>query len=224
MPNYKDIIMSISIEDYLKTIWLIAREEVASTSAVADQLGVAAPSVSAMLGKLQEAGFVSHERYRGVKLTPRGRHRALRLLRRHRLIETFLLEHLGYSWTEVHGEAERLEHAVSDHFTEELARFLNHPSHDPHGDPIPNADGTLPDTPNVPLAEVEIGQVLRVSRLLSQASDVLSYLAGLNIKPGVQLEVTGREPLGGLVYVTTQDGQAVLSKDLAMLIRGAVLP
>ena len=223
MTNLKDISISISIEDYLKAIWLVAQEGVASTNTLAEQLQVASPSVSAMLGKLQDAGFVSHERYRGVTLTARGRQEALRLLRRHRLVETFLLEHLGYGWDEVHGEAERLEHAVSDRFTERLAEFLGHPSHDPHGDPIPEADGTLPDTPNVPLAEVEVGRALQVSRLLSQASDVLSYLADVGIQPGVRLEVTRREPVGGLVHVTLGDKQEVLSKELAMLIRGAVV-
>lgn len=223
MTNSKNILTSISVEDYLKTVWLIAQEGAASTSALAEQLGIAAPSVSAMLGKLQDADFVLHERYHGVTLTERGKREALRLLRRHRLVETFLLEHLGYGWDEVHDEAERLEHAVSDHFTERLAEFLGHPSHDPHGDPIPNADGTLPDTPNTPLAEVDVGQGLEVARLLSQAPDVLTYIADLGIQPGVQLKVTRREPVGGLVYVTLKASQVVLSKELAMLIRGAVV-
>lgn len=223
MTNLKNILISTSVEDHLKTIWLIAQEGNASTSALAEQLGIAAPSVSAMLGKLQDAGFVSHERYHGVTLTERGKREALRLLRRHRLVETFLLEHLGYGWDEVHDEAERLEHAVSDHFTEQLAEFLGHPSHDPHGDPIPKADGTLPDTPNTPLAEVDVGQVLEVSRLLSQAPDVLTYLADLGIQPGVRLEVTRREPVGGLVHVALKNRKEVLSKELAMLIRGEVV-
>ena len=223
MPKSKDISLSTSVEDYLKAIWLTAGGEAASTNALAEQLGIASSSVSAMLGKLQDAGFVSYERYRGVMLTERGEREALRLLRRHRLVETFLLEYLGYGWDEVHHEAEQLEHAVSDQFTERLNEFLDHPSHDPHGDPIPRADGSLPDTPNVPLAEVEVGKALHVSRLLSQASDVLSYLAELGIQPGVRLEVTRREPIGGLVYVNLANRQAVLSKEIAMLIRGEVL-
>ena len=181
--NYKTT--STSVEDYLKAIWLTAKNEMASTTALAEKLGIAPPSVSAMLGKLQNSGFVEHERYKGVRLTETGSRQALRLLRRHRLIETFLLEHLDYTWDEVHEEAETLEHAVSDRFTNRLDRLLGHPTHDPHGDPIPNADGTLPDTPNTPLSEVEIGESFKVSRLISQTTEVLTYLAGLGIQRGL---------------------------------------
>ncbi len=219
--NYK--VTSTSIEDYLKAIWLTAKDEVASTNALAEQLGIAAPSVSAMLGKLQSFGFVEHQRYKGVRLTESGNRQALCLLRRHRLIETFLLEHLNYTWDEIHEEAENLEHAVSDRFTQRLANFLGHPTHDPHGDPIPDADGTLPDTPNTPLTEVDVGQTLKVSRLMSQATEVLTYLADLGIQPGTLLEVTRREPIGGLVHVNFKDKQEVLSKELAILLRGEVV-
>ena len=223
MANSRDAHVSSSIEDYLKAILLTAQDGSASTNALAEQLGISAPSVSAMLSKLQTLGFVEHERYKGVRLTDQGEREALRLLRRHRLIETFLLEHLGYSWDEVHEEAEAVEHAISDRFTERLAGLLGHPTHDPHGDPIPNADGTLPDTPNSPLAEVSVGQVLNVSRLLTQAPDVLTYLAELGIQPGARLEVTRREPLGGLVHITFDGKQEVLSKELATLVRGEVI-
>ena len=222
MSNYRDTHISSSIEDYLKAVWLTAKTGSASTSALAEQLGISAPSVSGMLRKLQTLGFVEYERYKGVRLTHQGEREALRLLRRHRLIETFLLEHLGYTWDEVHSEAEALEHAMSDRFTERLAELLGHPTHDPHGDPIPNADGLLPDTPNSPLAEVTVGQVLNVWRLLTQAPDVLTYLAELGIQPGMRLKVTRREPLGGLVHITFEGKQEVLSKELATLVRGEV--
>ncbi len=222
MPNSKDASLSTSVENYLKAIWLIAREGTASTTAVAEHLGVSAPSVSAMLSKLQVLGFVEYERYRGVQLTASGTRRVLLLLRGHRLIETFLLEHLGYSWDEVHEEAEKLEHAVSERFTERLAELLGHPSHDPHGDPIPRSDGTLPDTPNTPLAEVGVGQTFEVSRLMTQAADALHYLAELGVQPGAQLRVVKREPFGGLVHIRYDGREEVLSKELAMLIRGEV--
>src|SRR5215212_10207302 len=118
---------SSSVGDYLKAIWECAEEEAASTKDVADRLSVSPASVTNMFARLREMGLVEYERYRGATLTERGRSEALRLVRRHRLIETFLLEHLGYAWQEVHNEAERLEHAVSDGFTERLAELLGHP-------------------------------------------------------------------------------------------------
>src|SRR5215213_8330067 len=136
---------SSSVGDYLKAVWELAvdAEGAASTKSVATRLSVSPASVTNMFARLQEMGLVRYERYRGATLTERGRKEALRLVRRHRLIETFLLKHLGYDWQEVHDEAERLEHAVSDGFTGRLAELLGHPDHDPHGDPIPSAEGTL---------------------------------------------------------------------------------
>ena len=119
--------LSSSTGDYLKAIWTIAGEATASTKNISEHLSVAPASVTNMLRRLQEMGFIEYERYRGAVLTERGRKEALRLVRRHRLIEAFLLEHLSYSWEKVHEEAERLEHAVSDEFTERLADFLGHP-------------------------------------------------------------------------------------------------
>lgn len=214
--------ISNSVEDYLKAIWVTAQDGAASTNALAEQLNIAAPSVSAMLGKLQSLEFVVYERYKGVSLTPSGKAKALELLRRHRLIETFLFEHFDYSWDEVHEDAEQLEHAVSPRFMERLASFLDHPTHDPHGDPIPFPDGTMPDTPNMALAEVEIGQTFVVARLMTQASDVLSYLAKLGIQPSAELKIVDIEPLGGLVHLLINDIPSALSKELAMLVRGYI--
>src|SRR5215216_6902736 len=126
---------SSSVGDYLKAIWELSGEGAASTKDVAERLSIRSASATNMFARLQEMGFVDYERYQGASLTERGRKEALRLVRRHRLIETFLLEHLGYDWQEVHDEAERLEHAVSDGFTGRLAELLGHPDHDPHGMP-----------------------------------------------------------------------------------------
>ncbi|HEX7022372.1 MAG TPA: metal-dependent transcriptional regulator [Trueperaceae bacterium] len=215
--------ISSSVGDYLKAIWILGGGKLVTTRALAEHLGISPASVSGMLGRLQETGLILHERYRGVRLTQAGQSEALRLLRRHRLLETFMIEHLGYGWDEVHDEAESIEHAISDRFTERLAILLDRPSHDPHGDPIPNADGTLPDTPNTPLAEVAIGETLEVARLLTQDADLLTYLANLGISPGRHVEVVGREPLGGLVNVVISGQREVLSKELALLVRGAVM-
>src|ERR687890_1132031 len=156
---------SSSVGDYLKAIWELSGEGAASTKEVADRLSVSPSSVSNMFVRLQEMGLAEHERYRGATLTEAGRLEALRLLRRHRLIETFLLECLGYSWDEVHEEAESLEHSVSDAYTERLAEFLGYPEHDPHGDPIPAKDGSLEPDDSFPLSEAAAGQRLRVFRV-----------------------------------------------------------
>lgn len=215
--------LSQSVGDYVKVIHALSADEAASTSKIASALGVAAASVSNMLARLHDDGLVSYEAYRGATLTPRGEREALRLLRRHRLVETFMIERLGYTWDEVHDEAEAIEHAISDRFTEALAELLGHPSHDPHGDPIPGADGSLPDTPATPLAELEPGQILQVARLLTQEGDVLTHLTTLGIQPGTRIEVQSREPLGGLLEVRIDDGIRALSKELATLIRGEVV-
>src|ERR687894_1010185 len=175
MAEVKDHSPSSSVGDYVKAVWEIAGTGAASTKDVAERLSVSPASVTNMFVRLQEMGFVEYERYRGASLTRRGREEALRLIRRHRLIETFLLEHLGYSWREVHEEAERLEHAVSDGFTERLAEFLGHPDQDPHGDPIPAADGTMQPDDSFPLSEAEAGQRVRISKVGDDPS-VLEYL------------------------------------------------
>jgi len=193
------------VEDYVKAIWEIAGADVASTKDVADRLLIAPPSATNMFVRLREMGFVEYERYRGVSLTERGREEALRLVRRHRLIETFLLEHLGYSWGEVHEEAERLEHAVSDGFTERLAEFLGHPGQDPHGDPIPAADGTMQPDDSFPLSEAAAGQRVRVSKVGDEPS-TLDYLGEHGLVPGRLLSVREVRKLDGVVIVEDEDG------------------
>ena len=221
MPKLSSSRLSKSAEDYLKTIWLSTRDGPVATGTVAGALGVTDASVSEMLGKLSEQGLVHYTPYHGAQLTEGGERAALDLLRRHRLLETFLAEYLGYGCDEVHGEAEALEHAVSARFTERLAARLGHPTHDPHGDPIPAADGTLPDTPDLPLADLGVGETLEVACLKTQAADVL---ADLSVEPGHALTVVQREPLGGLLRVAVGGREAALSTTLstvlATLIRG----
>ncbi len=157
--------LSSSVGDYLKAIWEVAGTGGASTNDVAVRLSVAPASVTNMFGRLREMGLVEYERYRGAFLTERGLEEALRLLRRHRLIETFLLEHLGYPWKGVHEEAERLEHAVSDVFAQRLAEFLGSPERDPYGDPIPRADGTLAPEESWLLDQTKVGERVRAYRV-----------------------------------------------------------
>ncbi len=218
--------VSESVGDYLKAIWILGEDESVSTRDLAERLGVSAPSVSEMLSRLHELGLVHHERYYGATLTAEGTGIALRLVRRHRLIETLMVEHLGYSWDEVHAEAEVLEHAVSDRFVERLDALLGRPTHDPHGDPIPSAEGTLPQTPSRRLSRAAPGSRFRISRLLTQDSEHLAELAERGLKPGVVVEVAAvEEPAAeedippGITLVTAV-GRVSLSGRLADLIRG----
>jgi DtxR family transcriptional regulator, Mn-dependent transcriptional regulator len=200
---------SSSVGDYLKAIWELseegategAAEGAASTNDVAERLSFSAASVSNMFGRLREMGLVEYERYRGATLTEEGRVEALRLLRRHRLIETFLLEYLGYSWEEVHEEAESMEHSVTDAFTERLAALLEHPVQDPHGDPIPTADGTLEADDSFPLAAATPGQQVRVYRVEDEEPAKLAYLEELGLTPGRLLEVRDVRAIDGVVVV-----------------------
>jgi DtxR family transcriptional regulator, Mn-dependent transcriptional regulator len=197
---------STSVGDYLKAIWEVGGSGAASTKDVADRLSVASASVTNMFARLQEMGLAEYERYRGASLTERGREEALRLVRRHRLIETFLLEHLEYSWQEVHEEAERLEHAVSDGFTERLAAFLGHPDQDPHGAPIPAADGTLAAEESFPLDEAAVGDQVCISRIKHEDAAVLSFLGERELVPGRLVEVKEVRALDGVVTVEDEDG------------------
>src|SRR5215216_8100443 len=171
---------SASVGDYLKAVWETAGSGAASTKGVADRLSVSSASVTNMFGRLQRMGLALYEPYRGASLTRRGRKEALRLVRRHRLIETLLLEHLGYDWQEVHDEAERLEHAVSDGLPGRLAELLGHPDHDPHGDPIPSAEGTLEVDDSFTLSQAVAGQRLRISKVRDEDAAMLNYLGERN--------------------------------------------
>jgi DtxR family transcriptional regulator, Mn-dependent transcriptional regulator len=197
---------SSSVGDYLKAIWELSREDTASTKAVADRLSVSLASVSNMFTRLQEMGLADYERYQGASLTEAGRGEALRLLRRHRLIETFLLRCLGYSWEDVHEEAESLEHSVSDGFTERLAEFLGHPAHDPHGDPIPAADGSLEPDDSFPLSAAAAAQRVRIYRVGDEEAAKLAYLEEHGLMPGRLLDVKEVRTLDGVVTVEDEEG------------------
>jgi DtxR family transcriptional regulator, Mn-dependent transcriptional regulator len=210
---------SSSVGDYIKAIWDLGGVGSASTKDVADRLLVSPASVSNMFVRLQEMGLVEYERYQGASLTERGRVEALRLIRRHRLIETFLLEHLGYDWQKVHDEAERLEHAVSDGFTERLAELLGHPDHDPHGDPIPSAEGTLEVDDSFTLSQAVAGQRLRVSKVRNEDAAMLDYFGDRNLVPGRLLRVREVRALDGVVIVEDEEEEVyTLGEPLARSI------
>src|SRR5215211_8237429 len=210
---------SSSVGDYIKAIWDLGGVGSASTKDVAARLLVSPASVSNMFVRLQEMGLAEYERYQGASLTERGRVEALRLVRRHRLIETFLLEHLGYDWQDVHDEAERLEHAVSDGFTEHLAELLGHPDHDPHGDPIPSAEGTLKVDDSFTLSQAVAGQRLRISKVRDEDAAKLDYLGERNLVPGRWLSIREVRALDGVVIVEDEEAEVyALGEPLARSI------
>lgn len=215
--------VSESVGDYLKAIWIIGGSEPVSTQKLAEHLAVSAPSVSGMLVRLNELGLVHHERYYGASLTDEGKVEALRLVRRHRLIETFLVNHMNYSWEEVHAEAEILEHAVSDRFVEHLSNLLGHPSHDPHGDPIPSPEGRIPATPDVQITEAKDGGNFRVSRLATQDPEQLSELACLGLRPGAVVALQERDSTSGSIQIVVDCHEYTLPGELAVLVEGEVV-
>jgi DtxR family transcriptional regulator, Mn-dependent transcriptional regulator len=212
-----------SVEDYLKAIYRLSPEgQPASTSEIAHLLELSAPSVSGMIKRLSELGLLEHLPYKGVQLTAEGRRAALRMVRRHRLIEAYLVEFLGYSWDTVHQEAERLEHAVSDPLVERMAMALGHPSVDPHGDPIPTADGSVEELASTPLAALGVGATAEIVRVRESDSERLRYLATLGLRPGAVITVLDRQPFGGPVTIETRGEVQVIGQALAQVLLCAV--
>jgi DtxR family Mn-dependent transcriptional regulator len=205
-----------SVEDYLKAIYRIARESrSASTSEIADLLGLSAASVSGMIRRLSEQGLLEHVPYKGVVLTQEGRRIALRMVRRHRVLEAYLVEFLGYSWDTVHDEAERLEHAVSDLLIERMAGVLGNPRFDPHGDPIPASDGSMDEVAYTPLADVPAGEPIEVRRVDTSQPERLRFLEQTGLKPGARVEVVERQPFGGPLRIRIGAGEQVIGAELA---------
>lgn len=183
--------LSASTQDYLKTIWQLgewAPEKVTTTS-LAAKMGLAASTVSEALKKLTAQGLVRRPAYGVVELTERGRATAVQMVRRHRIIEMFLVTELGYSWDEIHDEAEVLEHAVTERFIDRLDARLGHPRADPHGDVIPSADGRIVAPQAVQLADVTSSAPARVVRVSDEDPAMLRYLAGIGIVPGASVSV-----------------------------------
>jgi DtxR family Mn-dependent transcriptional regulator len=193
-------------EDYLRIIWK-AKERNAplATKDIAGALGVSPTTVSGNLRKLDGDGLIEHDPYYPVTLTEKGRTVAVAMVRRHRLLEAYLVDHLGYRWDQVHEEAEALEHAVSDLFVARIDKILGHPSRDPHGDPIPSADGSLPPTDDVELTHLPEGTVGVVSRVYDDAPEVLRYLSHTGIGIGTRLRLIEFRKALGLVRVEVDD-------------------
>lgn len=199
--------LSRSVEDYLKAIYALSQEgATASTSDIAEALDVQPASVSGMIKRLKESGYVDHSPYRGVRLSADGSREALRVIRRHRILETYLSQRLGYSWDDVHGEAERLEHAASEELIERMASALEYPSHDPHGAPIPTRAGDVEEADHITLAEAATGDTVRIRAVRDDDAERLRYLEAKGLLPGVQLHIEGRAPFSGPITLRIADG------------------
>jgi DtxR family Mn-dependent transcriptional regulator len=208
----------LTIENYVKAIYQIAAahdERAASTGELADALGVSPGTVTSMLKTLSESGLARYIPYEGARLTTSGRSLALRVLRRHRLIELFLVRTLNLTWDEVHEEAENMEHAVSDLLVDRIDSFLGFPESDPHGDPIPKADGTIARGSSKRLADMAAGEPFRVERVLEQAPEFLRYLAGTGLGLGAEGTVVANHTEADVVSVEIEGAQATLSRAVA---------
>ncbi|HEY0527409.1 MAG TPA: metal-dependent transcriptional regulator [Gemmatimonadaceae bacterium] len=195
--------LTAPVEDYLKAIYAIGRGTgAAATTEIAHRLALAPASVSGMVRRLAQQGLLAYERYHGVKLTESGRRAALRTLRRHRIIEAYLAQALGYPWDRVHDEAERLEHAASDELVDRMAVTIGEPEVDPHGAPIPTRDGAVDETVYTSLAELGIGVPGMVVRVADEDPEMLRYLAELAILPGRRITVKARAPFNGPITLT----------------------
>jgi len=214
--------LSRSAEDYLKAIYSLSEHgDAASTSAIADTLAIQPASVTGMVKRLAEAGLLEHVPYRGVRLTNPGKLEALRVVRRHRVLETYLCERLGYSWHDVHEEAERLEHAASDQLIEQMSRALGSPSHDPHGAPIPTITGAIEETDPVTLADSPAGTRLRIRAVRDEDSEDLRSIAEEGLMPGTLVTITGEAATDGSICVlfgTSSDVERSVPRELARQI------
>ena len=212
--------LTVAVQDYAKAIFTLeSREGAASTTDLAALLEVRPASVSGMLRKLSALGLVEHERYRGVRLTGRGRRVALEVIRHHRLVELFLVESLGMTWDEVHAEAEVLEHALSEELEELIAAKLGDPTVDPHGDPIPSRELKLAEIPAPTLEELEPGEAATFVRISDAEPEMLRFLGERGIVPGARLKLVERQPFDGPLFVRVGRNVHVLGATLARAMR-----
>jgi len=205
--------LTISIQNYLKAIYdLTASGEAASTNALAARLGIAPASVTGMVQRLAAGrpSLVKYRKHQGVRLTPRGERAALEVIRHHRLLETYLVNALGYSWDEVHKEAEKLEHVISEDLEARMANALGNPARDPHGDPIPSADLTMPSTEDIPLSQLRPRQQAIVRRVRNEDLALLRHLRNLGIVPGTKLKALEQSPFDGNLRLSLKDSEITL--------------
>jgi len=208
--------LTAAVEDYLKAIYKLQHEgEAASTGAVARTLGISPASVTNMAKRLAEMGLVEYESYQGVTLTAAGTKIALEVIRHHRLLELYLKEIMDYSWEQLHEEAERLEHHISEEFESKLDELLGYPTHDPHGHPIPTRDGTVDEMATHVLADLDAGQHAIISHLNDDDPALLHHLEERGLLPGRALEVIRREPFEGPMSIRIDGDEQLVGQVVA---------
>jgi len=208
--------LSQSVEDYLKAIYLLEFDnEPATTNNIAEALSVSSASVTNMFKKLAKLKLINHKSYQGAELTSAGEKIALEVIRHHRLLELYLKEMMGYSWDEVHDEAEKLEHHISEQFEDKIAELLNNPTHDPHGDPIPSKDGIVPEMASLAITDAEENNSYIIGRVKDQDPELLRYLEKSGIIPGVKLTVLEKAPFDGPVKIKLEDKETTIGNSVA---------
>jgi DtxR family Mn-dependent transcriptional regulator len=214
-----------AIEDYLKTIYMLEQEESpVSTSRIAAARDVKPGSATSMIQRLHKFNLVVYKKHYGVILTDAGREIALEVLRHHRLVELYLMEALGFSWDEVHEQADILEHVISEKLEERMAAVLNYPEFDPHGDPIPSKEGVMTIVNNKPLSRLEEGETAVVSRIPDDANaKLLRYLASLGLIPGTKINVTEIAPFEGPMTLEINGESVVIGQKVAEAVLVEIL-
>lgn len=215
MDHARDMEPSAAMREYLAEIYRLQEDApTVSTTSLADRLDVSPPAVPRMLKRLQSAGYVKHVPYQGVELTERGREEALREIRRHRILEVFLVNIMQFSWDEAHEHADGLGAGLNDKLTDRMAEMTGYPERCPHGEPIPDHNGNLPPVADVCIVNLGVGYKGSVSRVRTHEPEKLQYFASLGLMPGKSIEVLGRAPFNGPMRLRVGREEVVLGYEL----------
>lgn len=214
---------SAAMQEYLAEAYRIAYYQgdnpYISTSALANALGHSAPAITRMVQRLKEAGYVEHEPYRGIALTRAGEREAILNIRRHRLVEVFLVSVMGFGWHEVHDQADELGEVVSDTVVARMEQMANFPRRCPHGEPIPSPEGYMPRVVDLPLSESPVGQEYVISRVSTHAAEMLDYIGQIGLRPGTRITLISRAPFNGPLQLAIGDVKQVIGHELAGVLR-----
>ncbi len=215
MDRHDDMEPSAAMREYLAEIYRLQEDSpTVSTTSLADRLDVSPPAVPRMLKRLQSVGYVKHVPYQGVELTPRGREEALREIRRHRILEVFLVNVMGFTWDEAHEHADDLSGGLNDRLTQRMAELTGFPQRCPHGEPIPDQEGRLPEVNDVCIVNLGVGHKGLVSRVRTHEPEKLQYMASLNLTPGIPFEILGRAPFNGPMRMRVGREEVVVGYEL----------